>query len=96
VHGHSLEELVLERLEEDTLDPQAGGLDKGQEPALGDERLAAYAGERVTLSRRLSGPMREELARGGALGKVYDEIEVPLVPVLVGMEEAGILLDVAI
>jgi len=37
--------------------------------------------------------MRDELA-AGLLGKVYDEIEIPLVPVLVGMEEAGILLDV--
>src|SRR5436305_13963667 len=60
---------------------------------MGDERLAAYAGERVAISRRLSGPMREELS-GGPLNKVYDEIEIPLVPVLVGMEEAGILLDV--
>jgi len=41
----------------------------------------------------MAGPMRDELA-AGALGKVYDEIEVPLVPVLVRMEEDGILLDV--
>jgi DNA polymerase-1 len=93
VHGHTLDELALERLERKPLTMKEVGWDRGQEPALGDERLAAYAGERVTISRRLSGPMRDELA-AGLLGKVYDEIEIPLVPVLVGMEEAGILLDV--
>jgi DNA polymerase I len=94
IHGHTLEELALERLERKPLAPKEVGWDKGQEPALGDERLAAFAGERVALSRRLAGPMGEELA-AGALGKVYDKIEEPLVPVLVRMEEAGILLDVA-
>ncbi|HZF09892.1 MAG TPA: DNA polymerase I [Thermoanaerobaculia bacterium] len=93
IHGHTLEEMALERLERKPLSPKEVGWDRGQEPALGDERLAAYAGERVALSRRMAGPMRDELA-AGALGKVYDEIEVPLVPVLVRMEEDGILLDV--
>ncbi len=37
--------------------------------------------------------MRREL-EVSPLAKVYDEIEIPLVPVLVGMEETGILLDV--
>jgi DNA polymerase-1 len=78
VHGHTLDELALERLERKPLTSKEVGWDRGQEPALGDERLAAYA---------------EELAVGH-LGKVYDEIEIPLVPVLVGMEEAGIQLDV--
>ncbi len=37
--------------------------------------------------------MRREL-EAGSLARVYTEIEAPLVPVLLGMEEAGILLDV--
>ncbi|HXO19618.1 MAG TPA: DNA polymerase I, partial [Thermoanaerobaculia bacterium] len=93
LHGHTLDELALERLERKPLSAREVGWDKGQEPALGDARLLAYAGERIALSRRLSGPMRGELA-AGALARVYDEIEAPLVPVLLRMEEAGILLDV--
>ncbi|HEV7518480.1 MAG TPA: DNA polymerase I, partial [Thermoanaerobaculia bacterium] len=93
VHGHTLDELALERLERKPLTAKEVGWDRGQEPPMGDERLAAYAGERVAISRRIAGAMREELA-AGLLGKVYDEIEIPLVPVLVGMEEAGIFLDV--
>lgn len=93
VHGHSLDELALERLARKPLTLKDVGWDKGQEPAVGDSRLAAYAGERVLLARRLTGAMRREL-EASPLAKVYDEIEVPLVPVLVGLEEAGILLDV--
>src|SRR6202035_5425193 len=93
LHGHTLDELALERLERKPLSAREVGWDKGQEPALGDARLLAYAGERIALSRRLAGPMRGERA-AGALARVYDEIEAPLVPVLLRMEEAGILLDV--
>jgi DNA polymerase I len=93
VHGHTLDELALERLERKPLTAKEVGWDRGQEPALSDPRLAAYAGERVAIARRLSDPMRRELA-ASPLQKVYDEIEVPLVPVLVRMEETGILLDV--
>src|ERR1044071_1231076 len=93
VHGHSLDELALERLEKKPISPKEAGWDRGQEPPVGDSRLAAYAGERVALARHMREPMSQELA-GSALGRVYDEIELPLVPVLLGMEEAGILLDV--
>ncbi|HEX3554716.1 MAG TPA: DNA polymerase I [Thermoanaerobaculia bacterium] len=93
VHGHTLDELALERLARKPLTPKDVGWDRGQEPAVGDSRLAAYAGERVLLARRLAGEMRRELD-ASPLAKVYAEIEVPLVPVLLGMEETGILLDV--
>src|SRR6185436_7903453 len=56
-------------------------------------RLSAYAGERVDLLRRLVPPLRAELAASGA-ERVYREIETPLTPVLLKMEETGILLDV--
>ncbi len=93
-HGHSLEEIAAERLGVQPRSAREAGFDKGQEPALGDERLGAWACERLALARRLDGPIFDELAATGRLGAVYREIEAPLVPVLLGMEEAGIALDV--
>ena len=93
LHGHALDELALERLERKPLSTKDAGWGKGQEPPVGDSRLAAYAGERVALTRLMAEPMRRELGDGD-LGRVYAEIEAPLVPVLLRMEEAGILLDV--
>jgi DNA polymerase-1 len=93
VHGHSLDELSLERLSRKPLTPKEAGWDKAQEPPVGDSRLAAYAAERVALARRMAEAMRREL-EAGSLAKVYTDIEAPLVPVLLRMEEAGILLDV--
>ena len=92
VHGHSLDELALERLRRQPLTARDAGFDKGQDPPPGDERLAAYAGERVEMVRRILPGMREELG-DGRLARVYAEIEEPLVPVLLRMEEAGIGLD---
>jgi DNA polymerase I len=93
VHGHSLDELTLERLSRKALTQKDAGWDKGQEPPVGDSRLAAYAAERIVLARRMAEAMGKELA-AGSLARVYTEIEAPLVPVLLRMEEAGILLDV--
>ncbi len=94
VHGHTLDEMALERLDRKPLAPREVGWDHGQEPAPGDPRLAAYAGERIGLARAMAPAIRRELEAGGALAKVYEEIELPLVPVLLKMEENGILLDV--
>ncbi|HEV8579892.1 MAG TPA: DNA polymerase I [Thermoanaerobaculia bacterium] len=93
IHGHSLDELALERLNRKALTPKEIGWEKGQEPPVGDSRLAAYAAERIVLARRMAEAMRREL-EAGSLARVYTEIEAPLVPVLLRMEEAGILLDV--
>jgi DNA polymerase I len=92
VHGHSLDELALERMARKAITAKEAGWDKGQEPPVGDSRLAAYAAERVVLARRMAEAMRREL-EAGSLAKVYTEIEAPLVPVLLRMEEEGILLD---
>ena len=94
-HGHSLEELAFERLGHKALTAKDAGWDRGHQPPPGDERLLAFAGERVALVERTAGPMRQELAAGGgALDRIYREIEEPLVPVLLAMEEAGVRLDV--
>jgi DNA polymerase I len=92
VHGHTLDELALERLSCKPLTAKEAGWDKGQDPPQGDSRLAAYACERVTFARRMTAAMRNELGVS-SLARVYSEIEAPLLPVLLGMEEAGILLD---
>ncbi len=93
VHGHTLDELSLERLSRKAITAKEAGWDRGQEPPQGDSRLAAYAGERVELARAMAPGMRREMG-DGPIARIYQEIEIPLVPVLVGMEEAGILLDV--
>jgi DNA polymerase-1 len=93
VHGHSLDELALERLGAKPIGAKEAGWDRGQEPEQGELRLRAYAAERVELARRLAESMRGELGTG-AVAHVYQDIEMPLLPVLLGMEEAGVLLDV--
>jgi DNA polymerase-1 len=92
VHGHGLAELAAERLGRQPLSPRDAGWDRGAEPALGDERLARFAGEAVDLPLQLLAPFGGELGTG-ALARVYWEIEAPLLPVLLAMESAGIALD---
>jgi DNA polymerase-1 len=95
VHGHGLDELALERLSARPLSQKEAGWDKGAPPPPGDSRLLAYAAERVVMARRMAAGMRRELEAGnrGSLARIYREVEIPLLPVLLGMEEAGILLD---
>jgi len=90
--GHGLEEQALERLGLKAMNVQALGWAKGQVPLPGDEGLLAWAGERVELTSRLASEMLAALGEG-ALADVYFEIEAPLMPVLVQMEEAGVPLD---
>jgi DNA polymerase-1 len=97
VHTHSLDELALERLGIRPLSQKEAGWEKDQAPLPRDPRLAAFAGERVALVLGMAPAMRRELAAAGAsaLARIYREIEMPLVPVLLGMEETGIQLDAA-
>ncbi|HEV8238059.1 MAG TPA: DNA polymerase I [Thermoanaerobaculia bacterium] len=70
-----------------------GARGEPQEPAPGDPRLLALAGERVELLGRLDERLSAQLA-DSPLAKVYTDIEAPLVGVLMAMEEAGVALDV--
>ncbi len=92
-HGHSLEEIAADRLQANPLRPKDAGWNRGEEPPLGGAGLLAFAGERVSLVRRLL-PMLESDLGAGPLAAIYRDLELPLVPVLLGLEEAGILLDV--
>ncbi len=54
---------------------------------------AAYAAEDADVTLRLHERLWGELEKDEPLRKLYLEIEQPLVPVLFGMEQAGVLID---
>jgi DNA polymerase-1 len=56
------------------------------------ERATAYAAEDADFTFRLERLMGPELVAAG-LSKLYRELEMPLVPILAGMEAEGILVD---
>ncbi|MEO1201249.1 MAG: DNA polymerase I [Pseudomonadota bacterium] len=57
------------------------------------ETAAPYAAEDADITLRLHETLWESLGKEPALRSVYEDIEQPLVPVLLGMEEAGVLVD---
>lgn len=57
------------------------------------EQAAPYAAEDADITLRLHQRIWEELSEIAPLRGVYEDLEQPLVPVLLGMEEAGVLLD---
>ncbi len=56
------------------------------------DALRDYAAERADLPLQLAGRLRARLDAEG-LAAVYDEIERPLIPVLVDLEQAGVRID---
>jgi len=92
-HGHPFEEIAFEKLAVQPKSARECGFEKSDAPAPGDPRLVEFARDRIDLLRRLAPIVRAELAASPA-GRVYEEIEAPLTPVLLRMEERGILLDV--
>jgi DNA polymerase-1 len=100
VHAHGFEEMALERLGRRVLTAKDAGWSKEGPPAVGDSRIAALAGERVVLGGRLAASVAAEMEAGSApegggdrLDEIYRDIEAPLVPVLLAMEERGVRLD---
>jgi DNA polymerase-1 len=57
------------------------------------ETAAPYAAEDADITLQLHEKLWSELGRIKSLKKVYTEIEQPLVPVLLAMEETGVLID---
>lgn len=57
-------------------------------------QVTSYAGADADYTYRLVDLYREQLKERG-LEKIFYEVEMPLVPVLVAMEKAGVLLDLA-
>ena len=60
------------------------------------EDAARYAAEDADITLRLHQTLWPRLSAIPALRKLFDEIEMPLVPVLLDMEHGGVLIDTAI
>ncbi len=89
---HGLPDVALERLDYKALTPREAGWERGAEPGLGQVALRVFAAEQVVLPQRWAETMAAELVEQ-RLAEVYRTIEAPLIPVLVTMEERGILVD---
>ena len=57
------------------------------------EQAAPYAAEDADITLKLHEKLWAELQKTASLQSVYESIEQPLVPVLLAMEETGVLLD---
>ena len=57
------------------------------------EQAAPYAAEDADITLKLHEHLWGEIRKTPSLRSVYEDIEQPLVPVLLGMEETGVLLD---
>tara|TARA_R110002096_G_scaffold154_21_gene884 strand:- start:4534 stop:7224 length:2691 start_codon:yes stop_codon:yes gene_type:complete len=57
------------------------------------ETAAPYAAEDADITLQLHDTLWRQLGEHGALRQVYEEIEQPLVPILLAMEESGVLVD---
>ncbi len=57
------------------------------------ETASPYAAEDADITLQLHDALWQQLGDVPSLKKVYEEIEQPLVPVLLGMEERGVLVD---
>lgn len=55
-------------------------------------QVAAYAIADAVITLRLVTPLKDDLEKMSAI-KLFEEIEMPLVPILVGMERTGIAID---
>jgi DNA polymerase-1 len=96
LHGHGMDELSMLYLEHKPIsfDEVAG---KGKARKTFDEvpidQATAYSGEDADITLRLSHLLKPALIAKHA-DTVYETLERPLVPVLAGMERAGIKIDV--
>ncbi len=92
---HGLEANAIERLgykaltEEDLCGRGAKALALEELPP---DAVLAFAGERVDLALQLAARQEPELT-GGPLEAVYRDLELPLVPVLSELEQAGVKVD---
>ncbi|MEX1022317.1 MAG: DNA polymerase I [Dehalococcoidia bacterium] len=91
----SLQRLAFTRLRKDTIEPKSflGSASKAipfsRAPI---EAVARYACIEADMALRLVAPLREELAEGSLL-RVFEDVDMPHVPVLARMEQWGVGLD---
>jgi DNA polymerase-1 len=95
--SHPLEDLAIEHAnykalrEEDVCGRGAKAVSFAH---IAPDRALDYAGERADLALQLADTLRA-LVSGEGLDRVYDELEHPLIPVLVDVERAGVRIDAA-
>ena len=93
--AHPLEDLSIEHVgykalrEEDVCGRGAKAISFAD---IAVERARDYAGERADLALQLSTTL-DDLLKKDELQRVYDELERPLIPVLVAIERAGVRID---
>jgi DNA polymerase-1 len=93
--AHPLEDLAIEHVGYKALTEEAvcgRGVKAISFADVPRERALDYAGERADLALQLSAPL-VELLKKDDLERVYNELEHPLIPVLVSIERAGIRID---
>jgi DNA polymerase I len=96
-YAHPLEDLAIEHTgykalrEEDVCGRGAKAISLAALPL---ERALDFAGERADLALQVSGKL-EALVKSEGLQRVYDDLEHPLIPVLVDIERAGVRIDAA-
>jgi len=95
--SHSIEGLAIERANYRAASAE-GVTGKGAKATTLDavpaDALTTFAGERADLPLSLAPGLEEDLKRE-RLDGVYRDLEQPLIPVLAGMERAGVKIDVA-
>ncbi len=93
---HNLDSLAMEHLDHQTIhfEDIAG---KGKKQLTFNdidlEQAGLYAAEDADVTLRLHQALRPKLATTPTLNKVYEQLEIPLVPVLSKMECRGVLVD---
>ena len=93
--SHPLEDLAIEHVGYKALSEEdvcGRGVKAVSFATIPEDRALDYAGERADLALQLAGPLHELMAKDD-LQRVYDELEQPLVPVLVDIERAGVRID---
>ena len=96
--AHTLAELALERLGYRAIAEEAVAGKGAQARSFADlpaEAVVELAGERSDLPLQLAEPLAASLAAEG-LDTLYRDMELPLVPVLVDIERAGVRVDTEI
>jgi DNA polymerase-1 len=90
-YGHTLEIMARERLRRDVISRKE--VYKAQTLFTLEDRSCEYLGEKSEMASCLWGELAPQLGAEPALRKIYEEIELPLIPVLAKMEQRGIRLD---
>jgi DNA polymerase-1 len=96
--GHTLEDAALEHLGYKALtaeEVRGRGTKAVALARLAPAAVLTYAGERADLARQLSRRL-SPLLEAAALDGVYRRLELPLVPVLADIEQAGVRIDAAV